>query len=324
MNHNNCRITVPEIPVFFSTDDNYIPFLDVALSSLIENASRDYRYRIMILNTGLSAKNMARILEREQAGFAIEFVDISDRLEGIMSHFRNVYHFSIVTYYRLFIASLFPRLDKIVYLDCDLVVTGDISKLYFTDMEDAIIAAAPEQYVRNTPAFRLYAEKALGVDPDGYVNAGVLVMDLRQFRRHRIEERFVDLITHYDFDLLDPDQAYLNYLCDGYIHSLPTGWNMEPTDLPVEGELSIVHYALYKKPWQFDDVKYGEYFWRYAASSPFYGEILRRRESFTEEQRAEKERTATEILSHAMAIVASDNTFTTIQDKEYSYGKVTA
>jgi hypothetical protein len=38
MNHNNCRITVPEIPVFFSTDDNYIPFLDVALSSLIENA----------------------------------------------------------------------------------------------------------------------------------------------------------------------------------------------------------------------------------------------------------------------------------------------
>ena len=241
-----------------------------------------------------------------------------------MSHFRNVYHFSIVTYYRLFIASLFPRLDKIVYLDCDLVVTGDISKLYFTDMEDAIIAAAPEQYVRNTPAFRLYAEKALGVDPDGYVNAGVLVMDLREFRRHRIEERFVELITRYDFDLLDPDQAYLNYLCDGYIHSLPNGWNMEPTDLPVEGELSIVHYALYKKPWQFDDVKYGEYFWRYAASSPFYGEILRRRESFTEEQRAEKERTATEILSHAMAIVASDNTFTTIQDKEYSYGKVTA
>ena len=72
MNHNNCRITVPEIPVFFSTDDNYIPFLDVALSSLIENASRDYRYRIMILNTGLSAENMARILEREQAGVSVK------------------------------------------------------------------------------------------------------------------------------------------------------------------------------------------------------------------------------------------------------------
>ena len=324
MTHNMRGVTATEIPVFFSTDDNYVPFLDVAMSSLIENASRDYRYRIIVLNTGLSAESQARILEREQEGFAIEFADISAELEGIMERFKNVYHFSIVTYYRLFIASLFPQYDKIVYLDCDMVVTGDISKLYFTNMNGAIIAAAPEQYVRHTPAFRLYAEKALGVDPDGYVNAGVLVMDLRQFRRHRIEEKFVDLITRFDFDLLDPDQAYLNYLCDGYIHVLPNGWNKEPMPLPLEGELNLVHYALYKKPWQYDDVKYGEYFWSYAEASPFYSEILRRQESFTEEMRAEKEATATEILSHAMAIVASDNTFATKLDKEYLYGKVTA
>jgi lipopolysaccharide biosynthesis glycosyltransferase len=300
-----------EIPVFFSTDDNYIPFLDVALSSLIENASKDYCYRIMILNTGLSAENKARILEREQEGFAIEFADISDRLEGIMSHFRNVYHFSIVTYYRLFIASLFPQFEKIVYLDCDLVVTGDISKLYFTDMKGAIIAAAPEQYVRNTPAFRLYAEKALGVDPDGYVNAGVLVLDLRQFRRHRIEERFVDLITRFDLDLLDPDQAYLNYLCDGYIHVLPNGWNKEPMALPCEGELSIVHYALYKKHWQYEDVMYGEHFWKYAKASPFYEEILNRKAAFGEEEKAENAAMAREILDHAVKIVSSDDTFAT-------------
>lgn len=313
-----------EIPVFFSTDDHYIPYLDVAIASLIDNASKDYTYRIIVLNTGLCPDSVDVIKRNERPDFTIDFLDISKELESIASRFKNVYHFSIVTYYRLFIASLFPQFEKIVYLDCDLVVTGDISKLYFTDMKGAIIAAAPEQYVRNTPAFRLYAEKALGVDPDGYVNAGVLVLDLRQFRRHRIEERFVDLITRFDLDLLDPDQAYLNYLCDGYIHVLPNGWNMEPTDLPVEGDLNIVHFALYKKPWQYDDVRYGEYFWQYAASSPFYGEILRRRESFTEEQRAEKEQTATEILAHAMAIAASDSTFMTIQDKEYLYGKVTA
>ncbi len=41
------------IPVFFATDDNYIPFLDVAIGSLIENASKNYFYDIHILNTGL-------------------------------------------------------------------------------------------------------------------------------------------------------------------------------------------------------------------------------------------------------------------------------
>ena len=140
-----------EIPIFFSTDDNYIPYLDVAVSSLIANASKDYDYRIIVLNTGLCPKNIAKVKRNEQPGFIIDFVDISENLENIKSHFKNVYHFSIVTYYRLFIASLFPQYDKIVYLDCDLVVLGDISKLYHTDLEGNIFAAGPEMFVRSTP-----------------------------------------------------------------------------------------------------------------------------------------------------------------------------
>ena len=48
-----------EIPIFFSTDDNYIPYLDVAIGSLIKNASKEYSYRIIILNTGLSSEGIA-------------------------------------------------------------------------------------------------------------------------------------------------------------------------------------------------------------------------------------------------------------------------
>ena len=303
------NIGADEIPVFFSTDDNYIPFLDVALASMIENASKEYKYRIVVLNTGLDPENVAKIKQRERAGFKIDFVDMSEDLKHIKARFKNVYHFSIVTYYRLFIASMFPNCDKIVYLDCDLVVLGDISELYYTDLGDAVFAAAPEQFVRNTHEFRVYAEKALGVDPDGYVNAGVLVLSLEQFRRNEIEKKFVELLTGYDFDLLDPDQAYLNYLCDGKIRVLPNGWNKEPMPLPCEGKKNIVHYALYKKPWQYDDVIDGGYFWHYAKTSPFYGEILRRRASFGEVERAKSETVASEILVHANNIVASDRTF---------------
>lgn len=302
-------VSPTEIPVFFSTDDRYLPFLDIAIASLIDHASPAYRYRLIVLNTGLSSNGVEKVLQRQTDRVAIEFVDISKELEAIRASLKDVYHFSIVTYYRLFIASLFPQYRKIVYLDSDLVLLGDVAELYNTDMAGAIIAAAPEQYVRNTPEFRLYAQKALNVNPDGYVNAGVLVIDLDKFRLHRIEETFIDLITRYDFDLLDPDQAYLNYLCDGYIHVLPNGWNKEPLPLPLEGELNLVHYALYKKPWQYDDVMYGEHFWRYAEASPFYPEILRRRSSFGEEERAQKEAAATEILDHALAIVASEETF---------------
>lgn len=305
------HIGADEIPVFFSTDDNYIPFLDVALASLIENASKEYKYRIIVLNTGLEPENIAKIKLRERAGFAIDFIDMSEDLKEIKARFKNVYHFSIVTYYRLFIASLFPDCDKIVYLDCDLVVLGDVSELYNTDLGDAIFAAAPEQFVRNTPEFRVYAEKALGVDPDGYVNAGVLVLSLEQFRRNKIEKKFIKLITEYDFDLLDPDQAYLNYLCDGKIRVLPNGWNKEPMPLSCEGKKNIVHYALYKKPWQYDDVMYGDHFWKYAEKSPYYEEILRRKATFGDRERAEKAAMAQEILEHGTKIAGSDYTFVT-------------
>lgn len=303
------ELTDKHIPIFFSTDDNYIPYLDVAISSLISNASKGYKYRIIVLNTGLKSENIEKIKKNEQEGFTIDFIDIGKHVEDIKSRFKDVYHFSVVTYYRLFIASLFPEYDKIVYLDCDLVVLGDVSELYNTDLGESIIGAAPEQFVQNTDEFRAYAEKALGVDPDGYVNAGVLVISLDKFREHRIEERFIDLISSYDFDLLDPDQAYINFLCSGKIHMLPNGWNKEPMELPCEGRKNIVHYALYKKPWQYDDVLDGEYFWHYAERSPFYSEILRRRAQFGEKEKADKEAAAKEILLDAVRITNSKVTF---------------
>ena len=305
----NTPLIMNEIPIFFSTDDNYIPFLDIALSSLIDNASKQYNYRLIVLNTGLDPANVEKVKRNERDGFRIDFIDISDELENIKSRFKNVYHFSIVTYYRLFIASLFPEYDKAIYLDCDLVVLGDVAELYFTKLGDNILGAAPEEFVQNTKEFRFYAENAVGVDPDGYVNAGVLLMNLKAFRLNRIEDKFVDLITRYEFDLLDPDQAYLNYLCDGKIYVLPNGWNKEPMPISCEGKKNIVHYALYKKPWQYDDVMDGEYFWQYAKESPFYDCICDKKNSFGDAERAEKEATAKEILEHAIKIVDSEYTF---------------
>ena len=298
-----------EIPIFFSTDDNYIPFLDVAVASLIANASQSYKYRIIVLNTGLKKENVDKVKKNERPGVKIDFLDISKELENIKSRFKDIYHFSVVMYYMLFIASLFPEYDKILYLDCDLVVLGDISELYNTDLGENILGAAPEQFVQNTDEFRLYAEKALGVDPDSYVNSGVLLINLAEFRKNDIEKKFVKLITEYDFDLLDPDQAYLNYLCSGKIHVLPNGWNKEPMPLRCEGKKNIVHYALYKKPWQYNDVMYGEYFWEYAKKSPFYETILKRKASFGDKERKEKEKVAGDILEHANRIVESDYTF---------------
>lgn len=298
-----------QIPIFFSTDDKYIPYLDVAVSSLVDNASKHHNYRIIVLNTGIKKENIDKVKRNERPGVIIDFIDISKCIEKFKAHFKNVYHFSIVTYYRLFIASMFPQYDKILYLDCDLVVLGDISKLYNVELKDNVLGAVGDEYVCNTEEFRNYAENAIGVNPDTYFNAGVLLISLEQFRKNDIEKKFIKLISEHDFDLLDPDQAYLNYLCYGKTLSLPNGWNKSPTKTACEGNKNIVHYNLYKKPWQYDDVIDGEYFWKYAEKSPFYDLILERKSNFGEKEKAANDRMAIDIILHANKIVASEHNF---------------
>lgn len=300
------------IPIFFATDDNYIPFLDVALRSLIKNASKKYKYEINILNTGIKAENISLIKLNENENFKILFRDITADVEPIKNKLKGLYHFSVAMYYRLFIENLFPQYDKVIYLDCDIVVLGDVSKLYNTYLGNNLVAGVTERIIYNHPVFSEYVRVAMNIEPINYINSGILVMNLKKFRECNIEEQFVYLLSMYNFDVVDPDQAYLNVLCRNKIKYLPNGWNKEPLDEPAEGGLNIVHYALYKKPWQYDDILNVEYFWQYAKESPFYQKILDIRESFDDVKKSQKEKANVDIVEHAQQIIKSDKTFSKV------------
>ena len=142
-----------------------------------------------------------------------------------------------------------------------------------------------------------------GVDPDKYFSSGILLMNLEEFRREKIVEKFIYLMNTYNFDVVDPDQAYLNFLCYGKVKHLPNGWNKQSLPTEPEGPLNIVHYALYKKPWQYDDVVNDNYFWHYANSSPLLDRIMAEKNGFTEEKKLAKDKANIDIVVHAEKIV---------------------
>ena len=245
----------------------------------------------------------------EDDDFMIEFANISYAVEDLKNLLPNQYHFGLATWYRLFIQNLFPDYHKILYLDCDIVVTGDVSKLYNIDLGANMIAGVVEQFILRTKEFSDYTKYAVGVNAENYLNAGVLVIDLDKFRKQRIEEKFTYLINKYNFDVIDPDQAYINFLCQGKIKYLPVEFNRTPLECIECENPTIVHYALYKKPWQYDDVFLGEYFWEYANQSPFFEDILKIKNAFNDEAKAKKERAGVEIKEHGVRTLSSNNTF---------------
>ena len=119
-----------EIPVCFATDDNYVPFLAVAVASLLDNASKDKFYRIFVLITKLKEENIEKIKSLETENSQIEFISLAKELDKIKDMFHLRDYYSKETYYRIFIPNLFPYYKKVLYLDCDITVLGDVAELY--------------------------------------------------------------------------------------------------------------------------------------------------------------------------------------------------
>lgn len=274
-----------EIPVFFAVDNGYIPFLSVALRSLIDNTSKENIYAIKILYTNVTEENKIKIKKYETENISIEFVDLNKQLEEIKEKLYTRNYFSNTTYYRLFIPELYPEYDKAVYIDSDTVCLSDIAELYNTDMGDNLIAGIPDGVIQAIDIFKDYVERVVGVaDYNNYFNAGVIVMNLKELRDYKFEEKFIYMLEKIKFEVAQ-DQDYLNRLCKGRVKILDYSWNRMPVMGKTEGKINLIHYNLGAKPWYFDNVVYQEYFWEYAKKTEFYNEIKAIGAKYTDEDK---------------------------------------
>lgn len=299
------------IPIFFATDNNYVPFLAVSIKSLLENASKDYFYNIHVLTDGISKENQEELEKHMSPNSKLIFDDVSKHVERIKDRLdatlRDYYTASI--FYRLFIAALYPEYKKAIYLDCDITVVGDISKMYEIELGDKIFGVVPDDVIASVEQFRIYAKEGIGVDYDKYFNSGVLLMNLEKYREEKIKERFVYLLVKYNFETAAPDQDYLNAICKDKVLYLERGWDRMSTDEDYDGELFIIHYNNFRKPWYYDDVPYARYFWEYAPKTTFYNKILDMKKNFTPEMAEKKEKGAIGLVEQTIRIINSDKNF---------------
>ena len=276
-----------KIPIFFAVDDEYIPFLAVALQSLIENSKKENYYLIKILYTNITEENQNKIKKYEAENINIEFVFLSYYINKVKNKLYTRDYYSKTTYFRLFLPELYPQFDKVLYLDSDIVILSDVADLYNEDMESNLLAAAPDDVVQTIEVFREYAEKVVGVATyKNYFNAGILLMNLDELRKFKFQEKFLYLLETVKFSVAQ-DQDYLNRLCKGRVKLLENTWDRMPIggDITNRDELHIIHYNLAFKPWHFEDILYKEYFWKYAQKTEYFDKILEIKNNYTDEQK---------------------------------------
>lgn len=272
------------IPVCFASDDNYIPFLAVAITSMLDNADKKCFYKIYVLTTQLKPENIEKIHSLKTENSKIEFISLAKEMDKIQSMFHLRDYYSKESYYRIFIPNIFPEYAKVLYLDCDITVKGDISKLYNTEIHGYYVGAVVEEVMLTYDVFGNYVEKVCGINRNKYFNSGVLLINCHRWRLKIIAERFVDLLKKYKFRLVQ-DEDYLNVLCKNNVKWISLGWNKTAYENKNfdEHDLNLIHWKINWRPWKYKDVKYDELFWKYAKETPFYDELLQMRDTRSDE-----------------------------------------
>lgn len=293
--------TKNNIPITLAANDFYVPYLATTITSIVKNASNDNNYDIIVMQRNFSDDSKRRLLNiiSGKKNCSLRFIDISaysDRFSKLFTHM----HFTIETWFRLVMPEMLSAYDKVIYLDSDLVVDTDIADLYKTELSDNLLAATKDAdtaglYNGYDPDRKEYMDNILKIkNPYEYFQAGVIVFNLKQFRKDFDVSETLKYAASYEWKLLDQD--VLNYLAQDKVKFIDMSWNVmtdwagvrvkdiisrapkELNDAYMEARKApkIIHYAGGDKPWQKPDMDLSEYFWKYAKDSGYYEIILAR------------------------------------------------
>ena len=300
----------PIIPIFYACDDAFVKFTVVSMHSMIQNASKDYKYIVHILHTEISDKMKDVVGRLANDNFEIRFVDVTSYLQSISEKLPLRDYYSKTTYYRLFIAEMFPQYTKALYLDSDTVILGDVSKLYLTDIKDAYLGACHEQVMVQTREFGTYVEKVVGVSRYNFFNAGLMLINCEQFRLHFVLDKFIDYLHYYNF-VVTQDEDYLNLICKDHVYWLDQRWNTETFgEIPYPvGQAQMIHYIMTNKPWHYDDCLFGDQFWRYAEQTEVYDEVLAVKQAYSEEDKKRDELSGENLVKLAVSEAEREDNF---------------
>jgi lipopolysaccharide biosynthesis glycosyltransferase len=253
----------PAIVVALTVDQSYALGAAVTIASLADHVPKGSDLDIWLLHAGLDDATIGLISRAVARGrgrlhtFKLSPGELALRIRSD--------YISPATFGRLYLGDILPpECRRVLYLDCDLLVTGDLQDLLNTDLCGRMMAAASEPTLPVDANPRTYERlRDPRLDPAmPYFNAGVLIIDLDIWRRANIGERALRFVAQYGPALMDQDA--LNAVASGQWLELDPMWNTitywfrsrsrQQRYQALLRRSRIIHYAGHRKPWLRNDL----------------------------------------------------------------------
>lgn len=206
-----------------NTDDNYSQHCMAMLCSLFEN-NKNESFTIHILCKSLSdynQKSLIRLTESYEQKIIFHIVDDSP-LEGVQ--FRINRPLTKAAYYRLLLSSILQDINKVLYLDCDIIILGKVKELFELEINNYALAAVVDVMpYNNCHQMQLHQP----VDAHCFCS-GIMLINLDYWRKHNIEAKLLNFAKRKREPVYLHDQDVLNYVLKKQWFMLPPKWNVNP------------------------------------------------------------------------------------------------
>lgn len=292
-----------EVNVAFSSDRNYLPHAGAMVRTLVDHADPNRRYNLFYMHENIAVRDLELL---QSILYGAPHINLHPINVGnpFGANYRARHHAPTnATFNRFLLFELLPDVNRLIYIDVDMVLKGDIAELFDVDMGEHQLAAVPDFIMTRVLAAKVVTKEAsipdlgqylrdkLGMSDaqiNSYFNAGLMVLDFAKMDVPKVGRDLLDMVekTQYFFR----DQDILNeYFKDSYLR-LPARYNVfnsdidEYLDVPVDNHREalaskhdpfIIHFAAaHHKPWTYPDVHFAHEYWTALERTPFWLEVL--------------------------------------------------
>lgn len=291
------------IPIFTVASDERILELVVSLSSISQYSSDDNIYDVRVLHGGMSMQNVRRLRHLRFKNVEVFVTDMTELISTCTNARlgRTPDVNALVEFYKFFIPCMYPRIQRALYIDNDVVLRDDIARLLDTPMGDAIIAAPRSDKVADEEVAE-YVRARLGISPEEYADSGILVINMREYRSARVLDSLYERVSAGGDGLLSAADDFVSVTCRGRIAWLDPAWSAQSYSEEEIKSPRLVHYNNYKKPKYYLDSPYSEVFWMAASRTAFFNDIMSECMRYGEAQRSADELARERYIRRARAL----------------------
>lgn len=265
-----------EYNICLCADNNVVEYMSALIVSILRNSSQDEEFIFHIITSCISEENKNYLNELKNIkNFQLKYYNPihREKFEKWYSE-KTPQKWPVEVFFKLDIPFILKDLDKVLYLDCDMIAVNNFKELFDINMDNYTAAAAKDKLISNSHLKKIKLNKS-----NGYFNSGLLLINIKNFNTLFPNDTFLEKIDKYlnNIKIVEyPEQDIINIIFNNKIKPIDSKYNCVSAIVKKDKEVQdtiIAHYTLlkplYKNAYPQKNKLYYA-FWKYFIETPYF------------------------------------------------------